>query len=71
MIQFDGNFNGKADIEDCPFFGLHSDLQHLSFECSAVLDEIVIEEDYETIFGDKISVKLAETLQHITKLRPK
>jgi hypothetical protein len=71
MIQFDGNFNGQEPVNVCPLCGLHSDHQHLSFQCPVVVGKIVIEEDYENIFGDKVSLKLAKTLQQITKLRQK
>ena len=71
MIQFDGNFNGQEPVKVCPLCGLHSDHQHLSFQCPVVVGKIEIEEDYENIFGDKVSLKLAKTLQRITKLRQK
>jgi hypothetical protein len=71
MIQFDGNFNCQELVNVCPLCGLHSDLQHISFQCPVVVEKIGIEEDYENIFGDKVSLKLAKTLQQITKLRQK
>ena len=70
MIQFQGNFGGGlADL--CPLCGLHSDQQDLIFQCPTVLGETVIEENYENIFGNKISLNLANTLQLITQLREK
>ena len=71
MIQFHGNFSGGGPTNLCPLCGSHSDLQNLSFKCPTVLGEIQIEENYENLFGNNISLEMAKTLEHITKLREK
>ena len=69
MAQFDGNFNGNGCISLCPLCGDHSDLQHLCFACPVVLEKVAISQEYESIFGSKISTNLATTIQKIMKIR--
>ena len=55
MATFDGNFKGQGPVDPCPLCGLHSDLQHLSFNCPVVIEKVEPTEEYEQIFGAKIS----------------
>ena len=71
MANFNGNFRGQGQSELCPLCGLHDDLQSLSFNCPKVLEKIEVKEEYEDIFGLKISKTLSKTLSEIDKLRKK
>ena len=69
MAKFSGNFKGNGTVENCPLCGLHSDLQHLSFECPEIVSQVEMKENYESIFKPEISVSLAKTLGKILNLR--
>ena len=71
MAPFDGNFQGKGPVDPCPLCGLHSDLQHLSFNCPVVIEKVEPTEEYEQIFGAKISTELAKCFQRMIELRKK
>ena len=71
MAPFDGNFKGQGPVDPCPLCDLHSDLQHLSFNCSVVIEKVEPTEEYEQIFGAKISIELAKCLQRMIELRKK
>ena len=71
MAQFSGNYKGQGPPEPCPLCGLHSDVQHQSFQCSAVTRKIKISEKYENLFKPNISTNLAKICQEIVKLRRK
>ena len=43
----------------------------ICFQCPTVMGEIRIGEKYENVFGDKIYLELAKTLELVTKLREK
>ena len=42
MENFSGNYKGQGPPDPCPLCGLHSDVQHQSFQCSAVTRKIEI-----------------------------
>ena len=69
MAQFDGNFRGYGSVDLCPLCGDHSDLQQLCFVCPVVKEKVVISEEYGYIFGTKISINLATTINRIMKIR--
>ena len=71
MAPFEGNFKGQGPVDSCPLCGLHSDLQHLSFNCPVVIEKVEPTEEYEQIFGTKISTELAKCLQRMIELRKK
>ena len=60
---------GNADL--CPLCKNHSDNQELSFKCTRVLEKMNINEDYENIFEQDISLNMAKTIKEIMKLRSK
>ena len=60
MANFDGNFRCKETNEVCPVCGLHKDLQQLSFECPVLKKEMIITENYESIFTSTITKNLAD-----------
>ena len=71
MAQFSENYKGRGIADLCPLCKNHSDTQELSFKCSRVLEKININEDYENIFEQDISLNLAKTIKEIMKLRSK
>ena len=71
MEKFSGNYKGQGPPDPCPLCGLHSDVQHKSFQCSAVTRKIEISEKYENLFKPNISTNLAKICQEIVKLRSK
>ena len=71
MVRFSGNFRGQGPSTPCPLCGLHQDDQRLSFKCPAVIRELEVTEEYEKLFGEKISPNLAKICQEIVKLREK
>ena len=71
MAQFDGNFKGYGSVDLCPLCGDHSDLQQLCFVCPVVKEKVGISEEYGNIFGSKISINLATTIDRIMKIRKK
>ena len=71
MAPFGGNFKRQGQVDSCPMCGLHSDLQHLGFNCPVVIEKVEPTEEYEQIFGAKISIELAKCLQRMIELRKK
>ena len=71
MAQFDGNFKGYGSVDLCPLCGYHSDLQQLCFVCPVVKEKVGISEEYGNVFGSKISINLATTIDRIMKIRKK
>ena len=69
MANFDGNFKGKETNVVCPVCGLHKDLQQLSFECPVLKKEMIITENYESIFTSTITKNLADILVKIVNIR--
>ena len=69
MAKFSGNFKGNGTVENCPLQGLHSDLQHLSFEFPEIVKQVEIKVTYESILKPEISVSLAKTPGKIVNLR--
>ena len=69
MAKFQGNFKEDDTVDFCPLCATHGDFQELSFQCPEILRQIEVTENYENIFGSKISLKLAKTLDEISRLR--
>ena len=69
MANFDGNFRGKETNVVCLVCGLHKDLQQLSFECPVLKKEMIITENYESIFTSTITKNLADILVKIVNIR--
>ena len=71
MASFSENFKGQGPQKFCPLCGIHPDSQAMSFQCGNVKATLKIEEKYENIFKNDISLRMAKLLKSIVKLRDK
>ena len=69
MASFSENFKGQGPQKFCPLCGIHPDSQAMSFQCGNVKATLKIEEKYENIFKNDISLRMAKLLKSIVKLR--